>query len=92
MYSVSKHIENGLVRKTIKTYEYTKDKECIIIIMQAYEQLLKKYSYIYGVKDEDLESELLLALVKGMKIFRVKDEVFLTSYNELKNKVNLQRG
>lgn len=70
-------IIGSLVRKA-----KTGDNTSMVSLLEMFEQLIKKNSYLYGEVDYDLKSELQLTLIKCVKKFSINEVYFLQQFEE----------
>ena len=56
------------------------EEESIHRLIHSYKPLINKYSYIFGIKDEDLNSELIIALLKCVKNFSLDEKPYIDSF------------
>ena len=56
------------------------DSPATMELIDRFDPLFMKYSYIYGKMDEDLNSELKIAFIKCIKNFRVDEQAYLEQF------------
>ena len=63
------------------------DETCLCKIIDTFNPLIEKYSYICGIKDEDLYNEQLICLIKCLRKFKFNENHFRFSYIQNKSKM-----
>ncbi len=66
---------------TVRNRIKRKSKEDIEHLSESFIEMAKCYSYLYGKFDEDLFSEQLLAMVKGLHKFQFNEDEFSEIYH-----------
>lgn len=56
------------------------EEESIYRLISSYKPLINKHSYLFGSKDEDLTSELIIALLKCVKKFSLDEKPYIDSF------------
>lgn len=67
------------------------DKDAVCELMEIFENMINRYSYVSGTFDEDLHSELTVSMIKCIKKFKVDESAFFKCYEEKKLKGNNKR-
>lgn len=66
---------------TVRDRIIRKNKEDIEFLCDSFIEMAKCYSYLYGKFDEDLYSEQLLAMLKGLHKFQFNEDEFSEIYD-----------
>ncbi len=70
---------------TVRDRITRKNKEDINYLSESFIEMAKCYSYLYGKFDEDLFSEQLLAMLKGLHKFHFNEDEFSKIFKAYNN-------
>ena len=64
------------IRKLLKNSKKG-DKQAVCLLKDMFNNMIVKYSFLFGSVDEDLYSEQLIAFIKCVKRFEVNEELYI---------------
>jgi hypothetical protein len=64
------------IRKLIKNSKKG-DKQTVCLIKDMFNNMIVKYSFLFGAVDEDLYSEQVIAFMKCVKRFEINEELYI---------------